>query len=62
MCCKDRDYNYWKGQQGRTVRITRGALSGRCGRLKGVCYSYGTVFLAEKEEVPVIWSDLEVTP
>lgn len=53
-------HNYWRGRQGSTMRITRGALEGRRGRLNMVCFRFGGVYLQEGEEVLVIYTDLEI--
>jgi hypothetical protein len=52
--------NYWRGRQGSTVRIKRGALEGRRGRLNMVCYNFGGVYFPEEGEVFVIYTDLEI--
>lgn len=59
---KRRTYeNYWREQRGTTVRITRGVLEGRRGRLNGANFRYGLVLLeGEGRTCPVVYSDLEV--
>jgi hypothetical protein len=54
--------NYWRRQLGATVRIKRGALEGRRGRLTALCSeTYGLVFLQEGNEPCIVYTDLEVT-
>lgn len=36
-------YQWWIKQQGKTVKITRGAFAGYIGRLHGVNYNYGVI-------------------
>ncbi len=64
----DYSYDWWLGQQGKTVKVTKGAFSGYIGRLSGTRGpTYGTVVFrtgkadrAYVREVQVIWADLEV--
>lgn len=59
--CKRTYENYWRHQLGTTVRVTRGAMEGRCGRLTTLCSdTYGKVFLIEGSEPCFLYADLEV--
>ena len=70
--CKDKNcsaaYYWWLRQQGKTVKVTKGAFSGYIGRLSGtrvpmcatVAFRTGRADRAYVREVQVIWADLEV--
>ncbi len=68
-CEKQRhpSYEWWLTQQGKTVRITRGAFRGYMGRLDGLNYECGNVAFrtgtAARAYVRTVWivyNDLEV--
>lgn len=56
-CCK---YDWWREQQGHTVRVTKGAFA-RCeGRLNALGYAKGGIAIKGHGNVWVIYADLEV--